>query len=108
MKQLDAVQIERLTEIKGQLLNSAERGTGPRARHTGGAACQPLVRDLLYGSRQGQHSRQRLHNHPAGNHRRSERARKRVVLRGLAHLPNPNCGTAIWDAAGPGRAALVH
>ena len=72
-KQLNADELDRLAEIKEEILVLAERGPGPSARHAGGAACQPLVRDLLHSVRQGQHSRQRLHDHHAGDHRCPER-----------------------------------
>ena len=53
-KQLNTDQLDRLAEIKEEIL--VDRGPGPSARHAGGAACQPLVRDLLYSVRQGQYS----------------------------------------------------
>ena len=57
MKQLDAVQIERLTEIKGQLLNLVSealdlvRGTPEqRANHWYATVCTALDRDNTQGN----------------------------------------------------------
>jgi len=58
MKQLDAVQIERLTEIKGQLLNLLSealdlvRGTPEeqRANHWYATFCTALDRDNIQGN----------------------------------------------------------
>ena len=57
-KQLNIDQLDRLAEIKEEILVLL-----------GGAACQPLVRDLLHSLRQGQYAKQQLHNHHAGDHR---------------------------------------
>jgi hypothetical protein len=68
-KQLNTDQLDRLAEIKEEILVLLGEAPGPSPRHAGGAACQPLVRDLLHSVRQGQYAKQRLHNHNAGDHR---------------------------------------
>jgi len=95
-KQLNTVQLDRLAEIKEEILVLLSealdlvRGTPEEQR------ANPLVRDLLHSVRQGQYSRQRLHNHHAGDHRCPERKCRRLVL--VAHFQRgaPNVRSLVF------------
>ena len=56
-KQLKTDQIDRLAEIKEEILVLLSEALDLVARHAGGAACPPLVRDLLHSVRQGKYAR---------------------------------------------------